>query len=142
MPWWCLTAPPCVSPPEGVTNNEYDVSTPPRVNDEVTFDGEPVFAVKAPVGEALVEFRTKCRLPLSYDQCLVDVELDVLDVAGAAAARGAATTANVTPIPAEANPIARSARTDTAIPFSYPHVKFPGGPMTLAQYPKRQCLIG
>jgi len=38
------------------------------VVDEVAFDGEAVFAVKAPVGAALAEFRTDCRLSLSYDQ--------------------------------------------------------------------------
>jgi hypothetical protein len=48
---------------------------------------------------------------------LVDVVLDVPEVVGAAAAWGAAATASVTPIPAEANPIARSGRTGTAIPF-------------------------
>ena len=63
-----MTAPGVSPPEEGVTNNEYDVSAPLRVNDEVTFDDDGVFPVKAPVGEALVEFRTKCRLPLSYDQ--------------------------------------------------------------------------
>jgi hypothetical protein len=87
-------------------------------------DDFELVTVKAPepavwlrVGAALAEFRTNCRVPVSYDQCLVDVVLDVPDVAGAAAAAGAAATASVTPIPAEANPSARSGRTDTAIPF-------------------------
>jgi hypothetical protein len=49
--------------------------------------------------------------------------LDVPDVAGAAAALGAAPTASVTPIPALANPIARSGRTGMPITFSFAHVK-------------------
>jgi len=145
VPQWCLTAP-CVAPPEEDLN-AFDVGAPPGVDDEPALDDEAVFAVKPPVGAdlpvdrvddfevvtvpapepavllpvgpAFAEFRTSCRLPVSYDQCLVDVVPDVPDVpdvAGAAAASGAVATASATPIPAEANPIARSGRTDTAIP--------------------------
>jgi len=42
---------------------------------------------------------------------------DVPDVAGAAAAMGAAPTASATPIPALANPIAKSGRTGMPITF-------------------------
>jgi len=68
---------------------------------------------------ALAELRTNCRLAASYDPLPLDVVLDAPDVAGAAAAIGAATTGttSVTPIPAVANPIANSGRTDTAITF-------------------------
>jgi hypothetical protein len=91
VPQWCLTAP-CVAPPEEDLN-AYDVGVPPGVDDEPALDGEAVFAVKPPVGAnlevddfdvvtvtapepavwlpvgaALAEFRTNCRLPVSYDQ--------------------------------------------------------------------------
>lgn len=94
MPQWCLTAP-CVAPPEEDLN-AFDVGVPPCVDDELILDDEAVFAVKPPVGAdlevervddfevvtvtapepavwlpvgaALAEFRTNCRLPVSYDQ--------------------------------------------------------------------------
>jgi len=57
----------------------------------------------------------------------------VLDVAGAAAAATGA--AKATPIPAVANPIANSGRTDTAHHLPYSHVKYRSVAMTLTKLP-------
>jgi hypothetical protein len=65
----------------------------------------------------LAEFHTDWWAPVPCDPLWLDVVLDVPDVAGAAAALGAAPTASVTPIPALANPIARSGRTGMPIAF-------------------------
>jgi hypothetical protein len=40
----------------------------PVVDDTVPFDVENDFAVNELPGTAFAEFRTNCRLPLSYDQ--------------------------------------------------------------------------
>jgi len=66
---------------------------------------------------ALAEIRTNWWTPVPCDPLWLDVVLDVPAVAGAAAAMGAAQTASVTPIPALANPIARSGRTGMPIAF-------------------------
>jgi hypothetical protein len=85
---------------------------------------------------ALAELRTNGRLAAASDPLWLDVVLDVPDVAGAAAAVGAAATARDTPIPAVANPIARSGRTGMTITFPYSHVKYRSVATTLNKLPK------